>query len=53
MPGPAEIMEPGFPLRSGMLGSALYYLTVHTYQLLTPREGAALVITLFVAHVCA
>ena len=48
--GPAEIAQPAFAARSGFLGSALYWLTVHHLQSLSPLEGKALIISLFVLH---
>lgn len=29
----------------------LYWLSVHVFSVLTPRDGAALIVTIFVAHV--
>lgn len=49
--GAPEIAEPGFALRSGMIGTMIYWLSVNVLGLLTPREGAALIVTIFVAHV--
>lgn len=49
--GAPEIAEPGFALRSGMTGTMIYWLSVNVLGLLTPREGAALIVTIFVAHV--
>ena len=48
--GAAEIAQPGFAARSGFLGSLLYWLTVHQYPILSPLEGKALIVSLFILH---
>ena len=48
--GPPEIVQPGFAARSGFVGALLYYLLVTVGGVLTPKEGRALVIVLYVAH---
>ena len=48
--GSAEIAQPGFAARSGFLGSLLYWLTVHQFATLSPLEGKALIISLFIIH---
>lgn len=48
--GPSEIAQPGFALRTGMFGSLTYWLAVHVFEVLKPREGGALLVTIFVAH---
>ena len=50
--GPAEISEPAFALRSGMLSALTQYLTVHVFKVLSPAEGEALIVTALVSHVC-
>ena len=50
-PGPAEISEPAFALRSGMLSALVHYLTVHVFKILSPAEGEALIVTALVTHV--
>ncbi len=49
--GPAEVSEPAFALRSGMLSALTQYLTVHVFEVLSPAEGEALIVTALVAHV--
>lgn len=48
--GPAEIAQPAFAARSGFLGSLLYWLTVHHFQSLSPLEGKALIVSMFILH---
>ena len=48
--GPAELTAPGFAWRSGALGASVYYLLVHILQQFTPKEGKALVTSVFIAH---
>ena len=48
--GPAEIAQPAFAARSGFLGSLLYWLTVHHFQSLSPLEGKALLVSVFILH---
>jgi len=50
-PGPAEISEPAFALRSGMLSALVHYLTVHVFKVLSSAEGEALIVTALVTHV--
>ena len=49
--GPAEISEPAFALRSGMLSALVHYLTVHVFKVLSSAEGEALIVTALVTHV--
>jgi hypothetical protein len=51
--GPSEISAPGFPLRTGFLGSLIYWGAVYLLGVLKPSEGAALVTTIFIAHAIA
>jgi hypothetical protein len=51
--GPSEISAPGFPLRTGFLGSLIYWGSVYYLGVLKPAEGAALVTTIFIAHTIA
>ena len=50
-PGPAEISEPAFALRSGMLSALVHYLTVHVFKVMSSAEGEALIVTALVTHV--
>lgn len=51
--GPSEISAPGFPLRTGFLGSLIYWGSVYFLGVLKPAEGAALVTTIFIMHAIA
>lgn len=41
---------PGFALRTGFLGALTYYLSVHVFEALKPKEGVALITTVYVVH---
>lgn len=47
---PVELTTPGFAWRSGFLATTSYYLLVHITESLSPREGKALVTSIFIAH---
>lgn len=48
--GPAEIAQPSFAARSGFLGSLLYWLSVHHFQVLSPLEGKAVIVSMLIVH---
>lgn len=48
--GPSELTAPGFAARTGFLGALSYYLSVHVFEALKPKEGLALITTTYVVH---
>lgn len=48
--GPSEVTAPGFAARTGFLGALVYYLSVYVLEVLKPREGLALITTVYVVH---
>lgn len=47
---PFEVHAPTYALRSSLVGSVFYYVTVHVMCALRPTEGLAVVLLAFLAH---
>ncbi|KAL4529332.1 hypothetical protein Ndes2526A_g04126 [Nannochloris sp. 'desiccata'] len=47
---PFEVSNPTYVLRSSLVGSSVYYVTVYVLKALTATEGLALVLLAFLAH---
>lgn len=47
---PFELSAPTYVLRSALVGSSIYYLTVHFLRALTGAEGLGLVLVAFLTH---
>jgi TRIC channel len=47
---PFEVSNPTYVLRSSIVGSSVYYVTVYVLKALTPTEGLAVVLLAFLSH---